>query len=556
MKRVITTATFFYLCYYSPYHMTPIKALLVARVSTKDQEEEGYSLSSQENLLDTYAEKKNFEIVKRFVFPESASGKKKRKIQAEILTYLKKNQDVTVMLCEKVDRMTRNFKDAVALNEWLEANVERQIHFVKQNLILHKHSKSNEKFQWDIYLAMARQYSNNLAEEAKKGLDQKALSGWYPGNSKRGYKSLGEVGRKIWVIDTSPDSEAPFIQKLFKLMNEGDDRGTYTTMTVGKRLFEDGWKTKDGKPVGKSVIHEILTDCFYCSEFDWNGEHYPDGKHEPLIHPARVLAKEVFYSVQARLKRKTNGKYRKHDFLFRDLTCGECGRSIVGQMQKGHAYYSCTRYGTTCSQRKYVREEVIQEQVVALLDQFQVDCPETLEWIRDALRESHADEIQYHTTIMDSLTKQLTATQKRLDNLYDDKMDEKITKEMYDRKFDQYTKEQATILEAIKNHKQANINYLQLGANIFELAQQGQKLYEEMATATEKRSLLNFVFSNLSLKDKKLLPDYKNGFQIIAKRSVERDWLGRRDSNPRMVAPEATALPLGDSPMKPVRQAS
>lgn len=26
-------------------------------------------------------------------------------------------------------------------------------------------------------------------------------------------------------------------------------------------------------------------------------------------------------------------------------------------------------------------------------------------------------------------------------------------------------------------------------------------------------------------------------------------WLGRRDSNPRMPAPEAGALPLGDSPM-------
>ncbi len=29
---------------------------------------------------------------------------------------------------------------------------------------------------------------------------------------------------------------------------------------------------------------------------------------------------------------------------------------------------------------------------------------------------------------------------------------------------------------------------------------------------------------------------------------VSGAWLGRRDSNPRMVAPEATALPLGDSP--------
>jgi hypothetical protein len=29
---------------------------------------------------------------------------------------------------------------------------------------------------------------------------------------------------------------------------------------------------------------------------------------------------------------------------------------------------------------------------------------------------------------------------------------------------------------------------------------------------------------------------------------VSSAWLGRRDSNPRMTAPEAVALPLGDSP--------
>lgn|GEM_PF-4997381 len=31
-------------------------------------------------------------------------------------------------------------------------------------------------------------------------------------------------------------------------------------------------------------------------------------------------------------------------------------------------------------------------------------------------------------------------------------------------------------------------------------------------------------------------------------------WLGRRDSNPRMTAPEAVALPLGDSPTRWLNQ--
>lgn len=38
-----------------------------------------------------------------------------------------------------------------------------------------------------------------------------------------------------------------------------------------------------------------------------------------------------------------------------------------------------------------------------------------------------------------------------------------------------------------------------------------------------------------------------------ASRSLGVGWLGRRDSNPRMTAPEAVALPLGDSPTSVVR---
>ena len=159
-----------------------IKTVLYARVSTKDQAEEGYSLSAQTKLLKDYAERKGLEITKEFAIPESASGRVERKTFAEMLDHLRINTEVKYILCEKVDRITRNFKDAVKLDEWLNEDEERQVHFIKQGLIIHKNAKSNEKFQWDIYLALARQYSNNLSEEAKKGLAQKAAEGWYPGN--------------------------------------------------------------------------------------------------------------------------------------------------------------------------------------------------------------------------------------------------------------------------------------------------------------------------------------------------------------------------------------
>lgn len=522
-----------------------ILGILIARVSTKEQAEEGYSLQSQVKLLEDYAAKRGIKIVKSFVIPESASGKIERKLFAEAQEYLRQHPEITTILSEKVDRITRNFKDAVKLNDWLEEDEKRQIHFVKQSLIIHQNSKSHEKFQWDIYLVLARQYSNNLSEEAKKGLDEKAAEGWYPGNKKPGYVTIGEEGRKEWIIDSSPSSDAPFMRRAFELF----DTGEHTLLSISKALFEEGW-SKNGKRVGKTTLHGMLTDCFNCGEFMWNGKHFPDAKHEPLIHPNKEVAKEIFYSVQEKLRRKISGKYRKHNFVFKDLMiCGECKRSVTAEERKGHHYYHCTRYNTNCKQVEYIREEIVEEELLGIFDFLRVQEPRMVEWLRKALKEHHSEESQYHEQVMTGLTQKLTLVQKRLDAIYDDKLDGKITPEFYDKKFQQFTGEQQDVLQAIKRHKAANINYMEFGSRIFELAQVGRKVFEQKATKEEKRTLCNLVFSDVKLIDKKLVPEYHNGFQLIAERAKTGNWLGRRDSNPRMPAPEAGALPLGYSPM-------
>ncbi|MCX6739438.1 MAG: hypothetical protein NT098_05335 [Candidatus Parcubacteria bacterium] len=53
-----------------------IKAVLFPRISSKEQEETGYSLSSQQELLENCSERHQFEIDKVFRVSETASGKK------------------------------------------------------------------------------------------------------------------------------------------------------------------------------------------------------------------------------------------------------------------------------------------------------------------------------------------------------------------------------------------------------------------------------------------------------------------------------------------------
>ncbi|MEK6839786.1 MAG: recombinase family protein, partial [Nanoarchaeota archaeon] len=64
-------------------NLPKLKAVLYCRVSSKEQEETGYSLPAQEKLLKDYAERKSFAIAKVFSVAESASGAKQRKVFME-----------------------------------------------------------------------------------------------------------------------------------------------------------------------------------------------------------------------------------------------------------------------------------------------------------------------------------------------------------------------------------------------------------------------------------------------------------------------------------------
>ena len=109
-----------------------MRAVLFCRVSSREQES-GYSLDAQRKLLTSYAEKREFAIAKVFSLSESASGKEQRKIFNEMLAFIK-TKNVNVIICEKVDRLTRNKKSAVKI---------KYLTFTLKNCENHK--QSNER---------------------------------------------------------------------------------------------------------------------------------------------------------------------------------------------------------------------------------------------------------------------------------------------------------------------------------------------------------------------------------------------------------------------------
>ena len=91
------------------------KCILYTRVSSQEQAE-GYSIDAQLNLLRDYAMKKDLTIVKEFQDKESAKRGSARKGFYSMLDFIQDN-GVKTVLCEKVDRFSRNFKDAQVIED-------------------------------------------------------------------------------------------------------------------------------------------------------------------------------------------------------------------------------------------------------------------------------------------------------------------------------------------------------------------------------------------------------------------------------------------------------
>ncbi|OGM18799.1 hypothetical protein A2686_02050 [Candidatus Woesebacteria bacterium RIFCSPHIGHO2_01_FULL_38_10] len=480
-----------------------MKAVLLCRVSSREQEETGYSLPAQEKLLKGYAEKLVFGVTKIFSISESASGRKQREIFSSMTEYVKKN-NIKIIICEKVDRLTRNFKDAVMIDEWLEEDEERQVHLVKDSLILHKNSRSQDKLNWGVRIIFAKNYIDNLSEEVKKGQKEKLSQGWLPCRPLPGYKTVGERGHKTHVQD---EITAPLISRFLEQYSEGD----CSVKKLADLMFEAGLRSSTGGRIYKSRVHQLLKDPFYIGKIRWNGEIY-QGKHEPLI------SQEIFDKIQLVLAGKNTPKINRHMFLFKQLLkCAECKGTVTWEIHKNIIYGHCNHY-RNCSQKKWTREDVIENQLLTGFEGLQLKNSHIAEWLKKALKESHQDATEYETSSLKELQIRLAQVEKRLDRLYDDKLDEKITKAFYDQKFRQYTQEKADIVAAIEKHTKAKNNHFDLGINLYELSQRAKEIYlraKECHLLEEQRRLINLVFTNMTLTQGVLAYEYSKAFKLI-----------------------------------------
>jgi len=462
---------------------TKNSAVILARVSSKAQEDEGYSLDSQLKLLHGYCDNKGLIVVKSFKIAETASKQESRKVFQELLDYISKN-DIQHLTVEKTDRLTRNMRDAVLIDDWLEKDPNRNLHAVKENLLLHKGSKSDVKFMWNIHLAVAKKFADNLREEAMKGWAEKLAQGWLPAPPPPGYKTVVHNGKRIHVPDSSTKES---MKVLFKLYLKPDQ----SIASITREMERMGVVSRSGRPYAKSHVQKILMNPFYIGINHFMEKDHP-GAQEQLI------SKELFDAVQTKMHKGRPVIQARHEVVFRNFfTCENCGKAFSWQLQKGSYYGSCQRRIEACRGKKYLREDNVDGLFRDMLRELVCPSPEVIAWTMQELKENHQNQANNRDETIAALRLKIERISRMDEELYDDKLSGEITKERYLPKHEQFMADKKMTIEELTKLESTDTEQNKKAMTILELSQKAADIYDSR-TNDEKREILIELFSKMT----------------------------------------------------------
>lgn len=476
---------------------TRTKAVIYARVSSKEQEAEGFSVDAQLRLLRDYAAEQHVDVAREFTEAETAKHSGRRAF-GEMLRFLEAHPG-HVILVEKVDRLYRNFADYVKVD-----HLGVELHFVKDGMVIGESSKSQDKFMHGIRVLMAKNYVDNLSEEIRKGLDEKAAQGIYPTHAPLGYLNAPEPGTKRKIIVPDP-ARACLVKELFELYGTG----SHSLETLTKHARRQGLTTKKGLSLPKSAIDQILKHPAYCGIIRWSGREVL-GIHEPLV--SRELWERVQEIRTGRGHRNTG--YGALKFTYRGMLRCKCGETLTGELKKGrYVYYHCTGRKREVCNRPYIAETKIDEAFGDLLRRLTVPR-DILPWIQAGLREADVDRHGARAKREKEIQTECGTLRARLEKLYIDKVEGEISAEFYREtrsKWEARITDLKLELAALDRAEPVSVDE---AMRVFELASTAHIRFKD-ADSQQKRELIKFTCSNSCWVDGKLEVELNEFFDLM-----------------------------------------
>lgn len=503
--------------------------LALARVSSREQEREGFSLEVQEDALQRFATENGGEIVKLFRIAETATKPDERKTFKELLCYARKNASkLDGLIFFKVDRAARNLFDYVEL-ERLEADYSLRVYYITQPT---ENTPAGRMMRRTL-ANMASFYTEQQSLDVRDGLARRVKSGLFVGKAPYGYINVRRDGRSLVEID---ERNALKVKRIFELYAF---HGHTLDTLIEKLASEMIAYTENVFRFVRSKLHNILRDRSYIGDIPYHGQWYP-GVQEPIID------RPTFDRVQILLGDQV---YQAHQLLYAGglIECKFCGRPVTGELKtkktkKGirfYRYYRCARYSTKGHPRIRVREEQLESQMLGLFDRLRVTDDNVREWFAKVLRARTRDQQQVMNRKVDELNRQLNLFRNQQDRLLNLRLHEEIEQETFASKNTELRDRISQISIQLEACDRSRSERADISVKVFELSQVLQDKWLK-ADFRAKRQILEMLCLNFFLDDANLVPVWRKPFDMLAEGLVSKD--SRADW--RLLQPNELSAPL------------
>lgn len=476
----------------------------LARVSSREQEREGFSLAVQEDALKRYAATTGGEIVRLYRIAETASKRDERKTFREMIAFAKENAPkLDGLLFYKIDRAARNLFDYVEL-ERLESDYGLAFLSVSQPT---ENTPAGRMMRRTL-ANMASFYTEQQSLDVKEGLARRVEEGWFISRPPFGYKNVRVDGRSI--VETDP-VDAPKVKRIFELY-------AYHSLTLDMlkiRIAKEGIEYKPSMPgFSRSKLYEILKDRAYIGEIEHRGKWFT-GRHEPLIDFG------MWRRVQILLGGKT---YQKHLLTFGAelVRCGHCEHPVTGEIKtkktkagpKSYIYYRCTRYTKAGHPRKRTTEPELDRQVLELFERIKIQDPAVRKWFVDVLKAKTHDDGKASIERREEVQRQLTQALRREQRLVDLRLDDEIDEDTFAEKRVDLSDRVSELKVNLEALDRGRAEMTDVALKVFELS---QTLRDRWLTAEPdvRRRILELVCLNCSLVDGKLVYEIRKPFDVL-----------------------------------------
>lgn len=496
-----------------------MKAILLSRVSTEEQRG---ALSAQTFRLEEYVQRLAFAPVETIEFDESAYKLDRKEFNERIVKPIEASNGTVALVCDKIDRLLRNYGPELTKLEALRTEGKLELHFPSDNVVLTRHSPATDLFRFSIGISLAKYYSDSIRDNVKRRFEQMARDGKLFTRAPLGYTNVLRPDGTKWVeVD---ETRRLLILRAFELR-----ANSLSYDVIAKTLNEEGLRSKSSKPqpLTGSRMEELLSNPFYAGFMLYNGNLTPH-QYEQVV-PTSLFEEVQRVRDERHFRRlKTVGK----EFLFKGLIrCDFCGYSVACDQKKNrYTYLKCTQYGGKC-EAKRTTEEILEKQVSVLLKELVIPR-EAIELVLDDLNKDLAAEETHIKQIRRTLMQDRETISSRLAVMYEDRLDGRLDKAAYDALAKKYKSDLASIEVELAKPTSNPATTLRNAQEIMALATRSSELFLSQSSKLEdKRAILKTILSNLKLRGEKLLFNLDAPFDTILECNKTNQWYRWSDSN-------------------------